>query len=163
MTQRTTDDVRRALAGLAPEIEVREYGQSTATSQEAADAIGCELGQIVKSLVFLVDDQPMIVLASGDQRIDDRKLAALYDVSRKKVKVASAEQCIAITGYPPGSVPPVGHATDSLPIWIEDSLQRYTQIYAAAGAPNAIFPTTLDRLTAITGGCPADLKRDSTA
>jgi prolyl-tRNA editing enzyme YbaK/EbsC (Cys-tRNA(Pro) deacylase) len=163
MKQRTTDDVRRVLAGLAPEIEVREYEQSTATSQEAAEAIGCELGQIVKSLVFIVDEQPLIVLASGDQRIDDRKLAVLYEVSRKKVKVASAEQCITITGYPPGSVPPVGHVTDGLPIWIEDSLKRYTQVYAAAGAPNAIFPTTLDRLIQITGGQSADLKRELTS
>lgn len=157
----THHDVRAALDRLAPDIEITLHQQSTATSQEAADAIGCELGQIVKSLLFIVEDQPMVVLASGDQRIDDRKLAILHNTSRKRVKVATAEQCVEITGFTPGSVAPIGHRTDHLPIWIEDSLQRYTQVYAAAGAPNAIFPITLERLISITGGKIADLKKES--
>ena len=155
----TTTDVQAALDQLGLGIQIRLFDISTATSQQAADNIGCELGQIVKSLCFIIDGQPIVVLASGDQRVDDRKLAEFYGVGRKKVKIASAEECVAIYGYEPGGVPPVGHRTPGLPIYIDDSLQRYEMLYAAGGAHNAIFPITLAQLTAATGGMIADVKR----
>ncbi len=155
----TPQDVQKALDAFGLGLKIRFFDQSTATSQEAADAIGTELGAIVKSLCFIVNGAPVIVLAAGDQRVDDRKLAALYDVSRKKVKIATPEECVEIFGYSPGSVPPVGHRTPGLPIYIEDSLGRFTQLYAAAGAPNAIFPVTWAQLHQITGGQDADLRR----
>lgn len=155
----TTTDVQAALDQLGLGIQIRLFDSSTATSQQAADNIGCELGQIVKSLCFIIDGQPIVVLASGDQRVDDRKLAEFYGVGRKKVKIASAEECVAIYGYEPGGVPPVGHRTPGLPIYIDDSLQRYVMLYAAGGAHNAIFPITLAQLTAATGGTIADVKR----
>lgn len=155
----TTTDVQAALDQLGLGIQIRLFDSSTATSQQAADNIGCELGQIVKSLCFIIDGQPIVVLASGDQRVDDRKLAEFYGVGRKKVKIASAEECVAIYGYEPGGVPPVGHRTPGLPIYIDDSLQRYEMLYAAGGAHNAIFPITLAQLTAATGGMIADVKR----
>lgn len=156
----TPEHVQVALDRFGLGLKIRLFEQSTATSQQAADAIGTALGTIVKSLCFMVDGQPVVVLAAGDQRIDDRKLAALYNTSRKKVRIATAEQCVAILGYAPGSVPPVGHRTPNLPIYIEDSLGRFTQLYAAAGAPNAIFPVTYEQLQQITGGTVADLKRE---
>ena len=148
----TVADVQAALdrAGLATQI--RLFDSSTATSQMAANNIGCELGQIVKSLAFFVDGQPILVLASGDQRVDDRKIAELYGVGRKKVKIASAEDCIAVYGYAPGGVPPVGHRTAGLPTYIDASLQRYEQLYAAGGASNAIFPITLAQLIGVSNG-----------
>lgn len=155
----TTTDVQAALDQLGLGIQIRLFDSSTATSQQAADNIGCELGQIVKSLCFIIDGQPIVVLASGDQRVDDRKLAEFYGVGRKKVKIASAEECVAIYGYEPGGVPPVGHRTPGLPIYIDDSLQRYEMLYAAGGAHNAIFPITLQQLTDATGGKIADVKR----
>lgn len=155
----TTTDVQAALDQLGLGIQIRLFDSSTATSQQAADNIGCELGQIVKSLCFIIDGQPIVVLASGDQRVDDRKLAEFYGVGRKKVKIASAEECVAIYGYEPGGVPPVGHRTPGLPIYIDDSLQRYEMLYAAGGAHNAIFPITLAQLTAATDGTIADVKR----
>lgn len=155
----TTTDVQAALDQLGLGIQIRLFDSSTATSQQAADNIGCELGQIVKSLCFIIDGQPIVVLASGDQRVDDRKLAEFYGVGRKKVKIASVEECVAIYGYEPGGVPPVGHRTPGLPIYIDDSLQRYEMLYAAGGAHNAIFPITLAQLTAATGGTIADVKR----
>lgn len=155
----TTTDVQAALDQLGLGIQIRLFDSSTATSQQAADNIGCELGQIVKSLCFIIDGQPIVVLASGDQRVDDRKLAEFYGVGRKKVKIASVEECVAIYGYEPGGVPPVGHRTPGLPIYIDDSLQRYEMLYAAGGAHNAIFPITLAQLTAATGGMIADVKR----
>jgi prolyl-tRNA editing enzyme YbaK/EbsC (Cys-tRNA(Pro) deacylase) len=157
----TAADVQTALDQLNTGISIRFFENTTATSQQAADNVGCELGQIVKSLAFIIDEQPIIVLASGDQRVDDKKLAALYNVGRKKVRTASPEQCIEIYGYAPGGVPPVAHRTPGLPVYIDDSLKRYEQLYAAGGAHNAIFPITLTLLEQITGGQFVDVaKRD---
>lgn len=157
----TPAQVQAALDDWNLDIQIRFYDTTTATSQQAADNIGCELGQIVKSLAFIVDEQPIIVLTSGDQRVDDKKLAAIYSVGRKKVKAANAEQCVAIYGYPPGSVPPLAHRTAGLPVYIDDSLQRFDQLYAAGGAHNAIFPITLEQLKQITGGQTADVVKRS--
>ena len=156
----TPRDVETALAALGMDIEIRFFEQTTATSQQAADNIGCELGQIVKSIAFLVDEQPIIVMASGDQRIDDRKVAALYNVSRKKVRVASPDEMVAIYGYAPGSMPPLAHRSSDIHIYIDETLQRFDTLYAAGGAHNAIFPIPLALLAALSGGQFADLKRD---
>lgn len=144
-------DVQAVLDRLNLGITIRFFDTPTATSQQAADNIGCELGQIVKSICFLVDGQPVIVLTSGDQKVDDRKLADMYNVGRKKVKAADAEQLVEIWGYEPGSVPPFGHRT-RIPTYIDSTLRRFDQLYAAGGAHNAIFPITLDQLVAATGG-----------
>lgn len=152
----TPQDVQTTLQQLGLNPQMHFYETTTATSQQAADNIGCELGQIVKSLCFIVEmeagRQPILVLTSGDQRVDDRKIADLYGVGRKRVKIATAEECIEIYGYPPGSVPPVGHRSTDLHIYIDDSLQRFDQLYAAGGAHNAIFPISLDQLIHVTGG-----------
>ncbi len=155
----TVADVQAALerAGLTTQIQL--FDNSTATSQMAADNIGCELGQIVKSLAFIVDGQPILVLASGDQRVDDRKIAELYGVSRKKVKIATPDECLASYGFAPGGVPPLGHRTPGLPTYIDDSLQRFDQLYAAGGASNAIFPITLAELLAVSSGRIVDVVR----
>jgi prolyl-tRNA editing enzyme YbaK/EbsC (Cys-tRNA(Pro) deacylase) len=153
------DHVRRVLAERASDIQIHEFDASTATSQLAAEQVGCELGQIAKSIVFLVEDKPVVVVISGDQRVDDRKIAARYDVSRKKVRTATADECIEITGYAPGGVPPFPHRRDEIALFIDTSLTRYTQIYAAAGASNAIMPITVDRLLSLTGGTLADFAK----
>lgn len=156
-TPLTPATVQAALDAFGSGIQIRFFEESTATSQQAADNIGCELGQIVKSLAFIVDGQPIVVLASGDQRIDDRKLAALYAVGRKKVKTASPDACIEIYGYAPGGVPPFAHRTAGLPVHIDENLQRYEQLYAAGGAFNAIFPITLAQLLEFSGGTLTDV------
>lgn len=147
----TPADVQSALDRLNLGIQIRFFDTPTATSQQAADNIGCELGQIVKSICFLVGEQPVIILTSGDQKVDDRKLAEFYSVSRKKVKTADAEQLVEVWGYEPGSVPPFGHRT-RIPTFIDSTLRRFDQLYAAGGAHNAIFPITLPQLVAATGG-----------
>ena len=89
-------DLKLALAQLNLDLDVIEFAASTATAQQAADNIGCDLGQIVKSLGFMIDKKrPTLVLASGDQTVDERKLAALFAVGRKKARMMTAEQCIA--------------------------------------------------------------------
>jgi Cys-tRNA(Pro) deacylase len=158
----TPDHVQAALDGLNLGIRVLLFEQSTATAPEAAAAVGCELGQIIKSLCFVVGEQPVVVLAAGDRRVDDRKLGALYGVGRKKVKIADPDKTVAVTGYAPGGVSPVGHRTQ-LPIIIDDSLRRYYMVYAAAGSSNAIFPISFDKLAQATGGQVADVARDDGA
>ncbi|HYO89328.1 MAG TPA: YbaK/EbsC family protein [Candidatus Limnocylindrales bacterium] len=157
--------VQEALDALVPGTVLMFFETTTATSQQAADNIGCELGQIVKSLCFVVDvngtDQPILVLASGDQRVDDRKIAEHYGVGRKRVRIATPDECVSIYGYPPGSVPPVGHRTANLPTFIDTTLGRWEQLYAAGGAHNAIFPVTLAALKQATGGMMMDVVREA--
>jgi prolyl-tRNA editing enzyme YbaK/EbsC (Cys-tRNA(Pro) deacylase) len=156
----TPNDVEAALASLGFDIKIRFFEETTATSQQAADNIGCTLGQIVKSIAFLVEDQPVLVLTSGDQRVDDRKIAAIYSVGRKKVRVATADEMVAIFGYAPGSMAPLAHRTPGIHIYIDESLQRFDTLYAAGGAHNAIFPLTLEQLLTMSGGKITDVIRD---
>ena len=157
----TPNDVQKVLDTFNLGIQIRFFENSTATSQLAADEIGCQLGQIAKSICFIVDDQPVLVIASGDQRVDDRKVAALLGVSRKQIKFATPEQCINLIGYAPGGVPPLAHRTIPRAIYLDDSMKRYEQIYPAGGASNAIFGVTLDQLESITGGAFADIRREA--
>ena len=157
----TPQDVQKALDAFNLGIQIRFFENSTATSQLAADEIGCQLGQIAKSICFIVEDKPVVIIASGDQRVDDRKVAALLGVSRKQVKFATPEQCIDLIGYAPGGVPPLGHRTPPRAIYLDDSLKRYQQVYPAGGASNAIFGVTLDQLVTITGGAFVDIRRET--
>ncbi|MCB1645372.1 MAG: YbaK/EbsC family protein, partial [Pseudomonadales bacterium] len=148
----SVSDVEAALAAAGIETTITLFSESTATSAEAAEQIGCELGQIAKSLAFLIDGEPIVVLASGDVMIDDRKLASHFGVGRKKVKAAKPEQLLEIYGYVPGAMPPLGHRTAGLRTFLDTSLQRFDQLYASGGAVNAIFPVSLPTLQAATGG-----------
>ena len=143
-----------ALRNLGVEIVATELNASSRTAQQAADAIGTELGSIVKSLVFLVDGQPVIVLVAGDRRADLPALKALFGTRR--VLIANADQVRQATGYTIGGVPPIGHKT-RLPVWIDRSLSRFETVYAAAGGPRAIFPIAYTELVRLTGGHEADL------
>lgn len=158
----TPDDVQAALNNLRLNTTIHFFETTTATSQQAADNINCELGQIVKSICFLIENQPIIVLTSGDQKVDDRKLAALYNVGRKKVKAADAVQLVEIYGYEPGSVPPLGHRS-KIPTYIDQTLGRFDMLYAAGGAHNAIFPITLAQLEVATDGTLMDVVRAADA
>ena len=123
--------------------------------------IGCEVEQIAKSLCFVVEYHPILVIASGAQRVDDRKLAALLGVPRKQVKCATPAQCIEHWGYAPGGVPPVGHRRRPDAVYLDLALQRYTEIYPAGGASNAIFGITVAQLVQISGGTFAEVRRDA--
>jgi len=157
----TPDHVQTALNALNLGITIHFFPHSTATAPLAADAIGCEIGQIAKSLCFLVHDQPILVIAAGDQRIDDRKLATLLDVTRKQVKFATPAQCLEHFGYAPGGVPPIAHRRRPHAVYLDASLKRYTQLYPAGGSSNAIFGITLAQLVQISGGTLVDVRRDA--
>lgn len=153
-------DVQAALDELALEIKVVEFADSTATSLQAADRVGCQLGQIVKSLGFMISkSMPVLVLASGDQAIDVRKLAALFQVGRKGVRMMTPDQCLEVLGYAPGGVPPIAHRSSGIAVFLDDTLKRFRTVYAAGGAANAVFPINLMTLRQITDGAFADLAR----
>ena len=158
----TPNDVQEALANKGLTITIQTFELPTATAQQAADAIGTALGTIVKSLCFLVDQTPVLVLTAGDKLVDDRKLASIFGTSRKKVKIADASTTIRVTGFAPGGVAPVGHP-EKIPIYVDASLTRFETVYAAAGSANAIFPIKLSALVEITEGTLADVARDQQA
>ncbi len=153
----TPAHVQAELDRLNTGIKIDFFESTTATSQQAAANIGCELGQIVKSILFIVAGQPIVVLTCGDQFVDDRKLAAYFEVGRKKVKIAKPEQCIAIYGYAPGAVPPLAYRTPNIIVLADALLQRFDTVYAAGGAHNAIFPIGVDHLIEITGATVVDV------
>jgi Cys-tRNA(Pro) deacylase len=154
--QKVADDARE----LGLNISIKEYTETTRTAEDAARAIGCTVGQIVKSLVFVIDEQPVMVLISGPNRLDEKKLAELGKVSRKKIKRADADTVREATGFAIGGVPPFGHK-DRLPIYIDRDFWQYDVIWAAAGTPNAVFAIIPDDLARATGGQVADLTLDA--
>ena len=145
--------VADALARLGIQAEITEFSESTRTADEAAAAVNSTVGQIVKSLVFLVGEQPVLAMVSGANRVDTDKLAR---VAGGPVARANADLVRAATGFSIGGVPPVGHAT-LLPTYLDRDLLQYDRVWAAAGTPNAVFPIAPDELQRITGAIVADL------
>ena len=142
--------VRDALAKFGLDAEIKEFDASTRTSADAAAAIGCEVAQIAKSVIFRAknSNQPVLVIASGINRIDEKKLeAALGD----KIGRADADFVRNTTGFAIGGVAPVGH-TGPVRIFIDQDLDQYAEIWAAAGSPNAVFRLTPADLRRVTGG-----------
>ena len=133
--------------------EISEFAESTRTAAEAAAAIGATVGQIVKSLVFLADGQPILALVSGENRVDLEKLA---QVAGGAITRADAAVVRAATGYAIGGVPPIAHAT-TLPVYLDQDLLRYEVVWAAAGTPNAVFPIVPAKLRELTGAQAVDL------
>ncbi len=151
--------VQAAIIALGLDRAVVELAVEARTSQQAADAVGVHVGQIAKSLVFTVDGAPVMVVASGVYRVDERKLATL---AGGKVRRADAETVKRATGYTIGGVPPLALDT-ALPIWIDEDLMLHDLIYAAAGVPECVFPLTPDELLRVTGGRVADVKESKSS
>lgn len=122
---------------LGVEVDVTTFPEGTRTAEDAAAAIGCSVGQIVKSLVFVADGEPALVLTSGSNRVDEAKLAHHLGVS--EVKKASAEEAREATGFAIGGTPPFGHER-KLPTILDPDLFRFDTVYAAAGTPTDTFP-----------------------
>jgi Cys-tRNA(Pro) deacylase len=149
--------VADAALRLGLEIEIIEFDQTTRTAEDAAAAIGCQVGQIVKSLCFTVDDQPIMALLSGSNRLDERKLAGVMGVGRKRVRRAEADTVKAATGFTIGGVPPFGHTT-ALSVVLDEDLNQYDVVWAAAGTPFAVFAISPTDLLQASRGQAADLK-----
>lgn len=153
----SVDRVREYLKHCGLTIEVMELAESTRTAALAAEAVGSPLGSIVKSLVFLADGKPVLVLVAGDKRADHRKLEKI--LKAKQVTIADADQVREATGFAIGGVPPVAHRT-KLPTLIDKNLGRFETLYAAAGSPRAVFPISYEALVEITEGQLADVTGD---
>ena len=145
--------VADALEQLGINVEITEFAESTRTAEEAAAAVNSTLGQIVKSLVFLAGEQPVLALVSGTNRVDTEKLAA---VAGGPIKRANADIAREATGFSIGGVPPVGHTTP-LPTYLDRDLLQYQVVWAAAGTPNAVFPVAPDELQRIANATVVDL------
>jgi prolyl-tRNA editing enzyme YbaK/EbsC (Cys-tRNA(Pro) deacylase) len=124
---------------------------STRTAVEAAAVLGCEVGAIANSLLFLADDAPLLVMTSGAHRVDTAALAARLGVGR--IRRADPDRVRAATGQVIGGVSPVGHPAP-VPTVVDVGLAGYDRIWAAAGSANSVFPTTYDELVRITDGRP---------
>lgn len=128
------------------------------TAQQAADALGVAVGQIAKSIIFRrrSDDMAVLVVTSGDQRVDEKKVEALVCPDGKRLGRADAEYVKARTGFSIGGVSPLAHATPSLTL-IDQSLFRFDEIWAAAGHPHGVFQLSPQELQGLTGAPVADL------
>jgi len=148
--------VQQALQAAGFALQVVELPVSTRTAAEAAQAVGCEVGQIVKSLVFKTKrtDRPVLVLVSGANRVDERRLEALIGEPLGK---ADADFVRQQTGFVIGGVPPVGH-TQKLLTFIDEDLLGYPYLWAAAGTPHAVFRLTPEQLVQLTQGQLAAIK-----
>jgi Cys-tRNA(Pro) deacylase len=155
----TAQRVQEAAQECGLQIEIVEFDQTTRTAPDAAAAIGCKLAQIVKSLLFVADGQPVMALVSGANRLHEGKLARLCGVGRKKVKRADADQTRQATGFVIGGVPPFGHAT-TFPVYVDEDLMRLDIVWAAAGTPHTVFAIRPDELLRASRGSVADLKAD---
>lgn len=132
--------------GFTPDVRIMV--ESTHTAEEAAAAVGCDVGAIVKSLVFLADDEPLLVLVSGPNRVDTVKLGKELGVDITK---SDAKRVKEATGYSIGGVPPFGHTT-TLRTVVDSDLLSYDELWAAAGSATAVFPIGPDALIELTRG-----------
>jgi len=150
--------VRVVKAGrvLGVDVRPRRFPEGTKTAQDAANAIGVSVGQIVKSLVFAVDGVVLMAYVSGANQLDEKKLAAA--AGGTKCSRVDADAVREATGFPIGGVPPFGHST-TLRIFIDPDLLQYDGVWAAAGTWNDVFPITPNNLVRASGGVVTDLKR----
>ncbi len=150
----SVDRVQQFFLSRGIDIRVVELDKSTRTAQLAAEAIGTDLGSIVKSLVFLANGETTLVLVAGDKRADTGKLTNVLGID--SIRIATADEVREKTGFAIGGVPPVGHA-DRLRTLIDRTMQRFSTVYAAAGSPRAIFPIDFRQLVDLTGGELVDI------
>ena len=146
----SAQQVQDALDKYGLTLKVVELPSSTRTAADAAKAIGCEIGQIAKSLIFMARDSqhPVLVIASGVNRVNESSIGAILD---EKIGKADADFVRQQTGFAIGGVPPVGHIR-SMEIFIDEDLFTYEVIWAAAGTPHAVFRLTPHELERISGG-----------
>ena len=142
------------LVGITPEI--LRFPEGTRTAEQAAAAVGCELGQIVKSLVFLCEGRPVLALTSGANRVDTKRLGTVLG---GKISRADADGVREATGYAIGGTPPFGH-TRPLRAVVDPALLSYDTVWAAAGTPDTVFKLTPDELVRASGAEVADFAAD---
>ena len=137
------------------DVEVQRYPDGTRTAADAAAAVGCEIDQIVKSLVFMADVRAILILCSGARRVDEEKLAEYIGT---EIRIAGASEVRAATGYAIGGTPPLGH-TVPLKTVVDPHLMEFEEIWAAAGTPDSVFPIQPKELVKATSGAVVAVTR----
>lgn len=151
MHPRAAAFAEQAAADFGLDIGVREFPEGTKTAADAAEVVGCDVAQIASGLVFVADGDPVMVVTSGANTVDEGRLATLIGV--KDVSMADPETVREATGYSIGGVPPVCH-DGSLPVYVDETLLAHDTVWAAAGTPETVFPINPDRLVACADGQP---------
>lgn len=149
--------IQEALHALGYPLNVIEYEMHTRTAQQAADAVGCTLGQIVKSLIFKgqVTGKPILVLTSGSNRVDEARISAY---AGEPIGRADPEFVREVTGFAIGGVPPIAHSKP-METYLDEDLMQYGSIWAAGGTPNAVFELAPATLQTMTRGIIAQVKQ----
>jgi len=135
---------------------VHQFEAGTRTAEAAARAVGCEVAQIASSLAFEAGDELVVVVTSGANRVSESKLAAVLGVPEDAVGMADADRVKAELGWSIGGVPPICHATD-VPVYLDETLLEYGEVWAAAGTPEAVFPVAPGRIRELAGATPVDV------
>ena len=146
--------VRKLLRKFDPEFKILVLETTARTAQDAANLLKCEVGAIVKSLLFRTDDSFLICLIAGDRRCSLNKLKKILE--KKDVSMSSADEVKKNTGFSIGGVSPIGHIK-KLDVLIDKSLNRFENVFAAAGHPNCVFKITFSQLVKITNGSEKEI------
>ena len=156
MSGGSVERVRAALAAAGHADSVQAFPEGTRSAAEAAAAVGCEVAQIAKSIIFRAGERAVLVIASGANRVDTGKVAAAIGFH---VKRADGGWVRDVTGFAIGGVAPLGHLSPPL-VLVDEDLFRFDRIWAAAGSPMHVFATTPEDLLRLSGGTRADVKED---
>jgi len=152
MHPRAEEFADRAAEQFGIDIDVHEFDEGTKTAADAAEVVGCDVAQIASSLVFVAGGEPVVVVTSGANRVDEARLAAELGV--ETVEMADPEAVREATGYGIGGVPPFCHDR-TLRVLVDETLLDHTEVWAAAGTPQTVFPIAPDRLVDLAEGTPA--------
>ena len=145
-----TDDLQAFIKANAIHAEILHLPVPTPTVETAALAVGADVQQIVKSILFLVDDQPVLAIACGAEYIERRAIADLYDVGKKRVKLASAEEVVSLSGYEVGAMPPFGHRQPLCSL-LDRHVLELTEVFAGGGAENALMRVPPQEILRVSG------------
>ena len=147
MHPRAAEFADRAREAYGLEIDVHEFPEGTKTAADAADVVGCDVSQIASSLAFVADGDLVVVVTSGANRVSEDKLAAALEADA--VRMAEADEIRDVLGWSIGGVPPICHET-AVPVFFDETLTAFAEVWAAAGTPSAVFPIDPDRLVDLT-------------
>lgn len=154
---RSSEIIKNFLQDIGMSFEVKTLQESTRTADDGAKAIGCEVGQICKSIIFKAkqSNKPVLVLASGINRINEK---SIKDFVGEKILKADADFTREVTGFAIGGIPPIAHRTKIEKVYIDQDLKQYESIWAAAGTPNSVFELNFESLVKMTGGVVVSIK-----
>jgi prolyl-tRNA editing enzyme YbaK/EbsC (Cys-tRNA(Pro) deacylase) len=154
MHPRAAEFSERAAEEYGLEVEVHEFDEGTKTAADAAAAVGCDVAQIASSIVMLANDEPIVVVTSGANRVDETKVGE--ELGAQEVRMAEAEEIRETLGWSIGGVPPICYET-AVPVLFDESLARFDTVWAAAGTPEAVFPVDPDRLVELADATQCDV------